>query len=254
MNNSRLFGTVCSVLFAFISVPVNAASIESLSISGIRFQLNGSVGVPSNTWDQFYHSSSLMANASTGPVTWNPTPVASTAISSTGDLYSAGTLVAGVATNSFTLGASVYSTIDITGPQSQTQQTASQSTFAWNFDVTETTSLVIETELVELFGSGNAVMTLSHCYIGGSCSNYLDVDLSQTLPGVKTQILTVDPAAGYWQLGGSIYTGYASRGPLTETGGAAWDVTISTVPVPAAVYLFVSGIIGLVGIAKRKKW
>ena len=45
---------------------------------------------------------------------------------------------------------------------------------------------------------------------------------------------------------------------LKEHGGNAWavrpgDVAASTVPVPAAVWLFGSGLLGLVGIARRKK-
>lgn len=228
------------------SALVNAASIASLSTSAIRYDLGGTVGSTSNIWDQFNYSSLLMADASTGPVTWSAGP--DSAVSSDGRLYSAGSLVAGVDINSFTVDASVYSEIDITGPKAETQRTSSQSTFGWNFDVVEPASLVIEIDIIELFGSGNASMSLSHCFLGAACSKFLDIDVSQA-----RQTLTVEPDAGFWRLSGEINTSYGSRGPLTATGGAAWDVTVSTVPVPAAVWLFSSGLLGLIGIAKRKK-
>lgn len=47
--------------------------------------------------------------------------------------------------------------------------------------------------------------------------------------------------------------GYA----YTSLGGGSWDYTwtfeVTTVPIPATVWLFGSGIIGLIGIARRKK-
>ena len=44
------------------------------------------------------------------------------------------------------------------------------------------------------------------------------------------------------------------RNTLADTYSIAYDnFTITAVPVPAAVWLFGSGLIGLVGIARRKK-
>ncbi len=44
-----------------------------------------------------------------------------------------------------------------------------------------------------------------------------------------------------------------STSPLNDSFPLAVDLTPSAVPVPAAVWLFGSGLIGLVGVAKRKK-
>ena len=51
---------------------------------------------------------------------------------------------------------------------------------------------------------------------------------------------------GYTSLGGSLYNVHFADGSLLQ-------VDVRVVPVPAAVWLFGSGLLGLVGIARRKK-
>jgi hypothetical protein len=51
---------------------------------------------------------------------------------------------------------------------------------------------------------------------------------------------------GYTSLGGSIYDVHFADGSLLQ-------VDVQVIPVPAAVWLFGSGLIGLVGLARRKK-
>jgi len=51
---------------------------------------------------------------------------------------------------------------------------------------------------------------------------------------------------GYTSLGGSLYNVHFSDGSLLQ-------VDVQVVPVPAAVWLFGSGLIGLVGLARRKQ-
>jgi len=45
----------------------------------------------------------------------------------------------------------------------------------------------------------------------------------------------------------------ASNAPLNNSYPFAVDLTVSSVPVPAAVWLFGSGMLGLIGVARRKK-
>ena len=49
---------------------------------------------------------------------------------------------------------------------------------------------------------------------------------------------------------GSLYLGINEW--FAENNSGAFQVTIEPVPVPAAVWLFGSGLIGLIGIARRK--
>ena len=59
--------------------------------------------------------------------------------------------------------------------------------------------------------------------------------------------------ASAWRLG---FNGGQQLASLKGLNGFAWAVrtgNVSTVPVPAAVWLFGSGLIGLIGVARRKK-
>lgn len=52
------------------------------------------------------------------------------------------------------------------------------------------------------------------------------------------------------ELGASVWLNMSGG----NSGGAHWDINmdLTAVPVPAAVWLFGSGLIGLVGVARRK--
>lgn len=75
---------------------------------------------------------------------------------------------------------------------------------------------------------------------------------------------------GYWTQSGSSFTGYEAHGAIQFDGwvsSISWDndvaefwhgftigvTEVQPVPVPAAVWLFGTGLIGLVGMARRKK-
>ncbi len=65
---------------------------------------------------------------------------------------------------------------------------------------------------------------------------------------VGTQVLSIDVATG----AGSFLIDYSGQG-LSTAAGSSFIGEASVVPVPAAVWLFGSGLLGLIGIAKRKK-
>ena len=64
-------------------------------------------------------------------------------------------------------------------------------------------------------------------------------------------VALIQGAGGVWQNGDLLATDYDGISNSTVTYGNA-TITVSAVPVPAAVWLFGSGLIGLVGIARRK--
>jgi hypothetical protein len=53
--------------------------------------------------------------------------------------------------------------------------------------------------------------------------------------------------------GGMCMTGHAAGGTMAATPASLTISEASPVPVPAAAWLFGSGLIGLVGVARRKK-
>jgi len=82
------------------------------------------------------------------------------------------------------------------------------------------------------------------------------------LTGTFTDLMVLDFGGGDGTFGGDVvYTGGSLQGALTggriEGGFSALGMAsklgqVSVVPVPAAVWLFGSGLIGLVGVARRK--
>jgi len=81
---------------------------------------------------------------------------------------------------------------------------------------------------------------------------YLDTyGLNQIISGVSMDYETGDA----FLVGQSVFNDSASQfdGTVVTLGFYANDPVVSAVPVPAAVWLFGSGLIGLIGIARRKK-
>ncbi|HWS02457.1 MAG TPA: VPLPA-CTERM sorting domain-containing protein, partial [Gammaproteobacteria bacterium] len=50
---------------------------------------------------------------------------------------------------------------------------------------------------------------------------------------------------GYQYIGGDIYE-------VTFSGGQTFEIDVAVVPVPAAAWLFGTGLVGLIGVARRK--
>ena len=73
----------------------------------------------------------------------------------------------------------------------------------------------------------------------------LTLDFLALQEGITTASLTLNPFQGDWVSGDFI-------SPITGVIYEGADVTVGAVPVPAAVWLFGSGLIGLVGIARRR--
>jgi hypothetical protein len=74
-------------------------------------------------------------------------------------------------------------------------------------------------------------------YIGNATASGTDSSITRTFslgPGLYSLVFGGNPPAG------------------TPGSAVAYQATLSTVPVPAAVYLFGSGLIGLAGLARRK--
>ena len=71
------------------------------------------------------------------------------------------------------------------------------------------------------------------------------------------ELFTTDPISkinvSYWSWASQHY--YSASGFTDRSSATVWfdNVTVSQVPIPAAVWLFGSGLIGLIGIARRKK-
>ena len=102
-------------------------------------------------------------------------------------------------------------------------------------------------ELTVPAGTFNNVLMmawLDNNYVANSVNTYLGID-----PSIDEGVTDVTwYALGIGEIGGI--------GVMAESGelDAAWElISYSVVPVPAAVWLFGSGLIGLIGIARRKK-
>ena len=68
---------------------------------------------------------------------------------------------------------------------------------------------------------------------------------------VGSNISSIQLAVGSANPSLDSYVDYLS---FTNAGDTqTWDFAVATVPVPAAVWLFGSGLLGLVGVARRKK-
>jgi hypothetical protein len=105
--------------------------------------------------------------------------------------------------------------------------------------------------------SGNALYTA--LIDGSDYLTLLDDLYSVTVPGSSGGSADVGPASFTNQLGPAITSDIGIRIQFSLTAGdsvsftSVFSVEETAVPVPAAVWLFGSGLIGLVGIARRKK-
>ena len=106
-------------------------------------------------------------------------------------------------------------------------------------------SLVNATNPASLDANSIAIDSLQHNYSGLMSDFATIAGLDAGDPISKVSLEFFSTAAYSW--GGNIYpNGYSSAKVWFD------NVTVSAVPVPAAAWLFGSGLIGLVGVARRK--
>ena len=95
--------------------------------------------------------------------------------------------------------------------------------------------------------SNNGLAGLTgECGIGGSCQ--VATQLYSNAGGTQTMALQ-DAAVGYDASGTIVYFSDLSSSSIY----GSYLVQVSAVPIPHAVWLFGSGLLGLVGVARRKK-
>lgn len=100
-------------------------------------------------------------------------------------------------------------------------------------------------------------------YLTGAWNDGLSIDIVGNRSGIElySQTITIDSTSATWfefnflGIDELIFTSYGGTDAGYGGGGVHFamdDFTYSPVPVPAAVWLFGSGILGLVGFSKRK--
>ena len=102
------------------------------------------------------------------------------------------------------------------------------------------------------FSAGIANMDASHVAVGTLFDWSTSVDIPvlavfdcADVAGVCTGVNTT--------VGGSMQTGPFAGATPAFNGTGSLEVSVSAIPVPAAVWLFGSGLLGLVGVARRRK-
>jgi len=236
MKKSRIIGTLSAVVFSFISVSANASltngTFEAGDATGGDF--GGAAG-----WTTF---EDVFTSAWDGPG-WAPVSHDTTPGTPTQSLKMFGPFRPGDA-------AGAFQDVAVTAGQ---EYELSAWVMNWIGDPFENLGILLllfidgdENELGEVIGQtvdpfGTADVDLSVIQDGAEVSDWTRLAVSGVAPAGTVSarafllhIQTGDPCCA----GGALY----------------WDdVQLNEVPVPAAVWLFGSGLIGLIGIARRKK-
>ena len=134
-----------------------------------------------------------------------------------------------------------------------------------SLDVTGSKKLAIFDDTDTSFSFGSATVlnsTLNSAslavFTGASPTN-VDVKLASATPVLFNTSLSGDDKfilgyydgfnwsgdTGYQYVGGDIYK-------VTFSGGQTFEIDVAVVPVPAAAWLFGTGLVGLIGVARRK--
>lgn len=132
----------------------------------------------------------------------------------------------------------------------------------WNVDTDYTFTYAIDVSGTATFNMGSIDLTWSDMDLGNTLQIHAKRDVTVTFGGVTLTgdpldawgtdygYISIDPVNGF-SLSGTINFGTlgsrSTEGVIIETGN------ISPVPVPAAAWLFGSGLIALVGFVRRKK-
>lgn len=235
MKRSHLVGAICTVVFNFISMPSHAALISVLggqaaydSDRNISWLADANLAA-SNTFEV----SGINAN---GTMTWDKANEWIAAMNADG-----GTGYLGF--NNWRL--SMTPQVDATCSQTDTSGTTPFS-FAWNCTGSEMGHLYYD----ELGGD---------IIVGISSSG--DPDLLELFINIQStywsnEALHVSSAAWTFAMNGDGLGGFTAPYITTDANNQfyVWAVRDGgVVPVPAAVWLFGSGLLGLIGIATRKK-
>ncbi len=124
--------------------------------------------------------------------------------------------------------------------------------FSFDSSVLNVTSISIDESVWDL-GAGistGAIDNTQGSVSGISVNAWSDVSGNFTIASITFQ--AVGNGSTALSLSDYLLNPWASGGGLINPDYAASSVTVSAVPVPAALWLFGSGLLGLAGVAKRK--
>jgi hypothetical protein len=231
MKKSRLLGVLCAAVFAVITMPLHAAFVPAGLNPGDTYQLifvtSGSRDATSNNievYNDFVNDQAALNSTVTGAdigVTYK-------AIASTGDLN---TPLVNAIDNAPVLGP-VY---NMAG-----ELIADDSADFWDGNI----NLPIQ---YNQFGAATSTNVWTGTYADGTPNGEFGLRFlgSYQSPLVGYSWLGADRwTVGGWTVKTDSYPFYAISSQL---------VVPNEVPVPAAVWLFGSGLLGLIGISRRKK-
>ncbi len=132
-----------------------------------------------------------------------------------------------------------------------------EAQFHWLFPSTDPITLQIASvinssiPLADLAATGFFGFTVFSCDLSGAfCDSGTDLDTSSNI-----SLLTLPSKGGAYKISGVAAIGAGEIDGIAQntTESFNWNLKITAVPVPAAVWLFGSGLLGLVGMARRKK-
>jgi len=255
MKKQKLLGAVSACAITFISLSAQAVGV------------NGQ-----GTWESTLQGRDLDGNAATFEAYYDTT----LDITWLADANAAGTTMNWATANAWAAGLDVNG---ITGWRLPTNTPLNGSTYDTNFSNNGTTDNATATTTTDgtdggyRDGAGNPVSEMGHMFYvtlgnlgacipngGGSstsCNTQTGFGLSNTADFLNVQ-------GDYWSgselnsgIAWKFFFGNGSQGNFGKnTALFAWAVRsgdVSAVPVPAAVWLFGSGLMGLLGLARRKR-
>ena len=149
-------------------------------------------------------------------------------------------------------------TLDIVGTGFTNNVDGGGVNFAFNSNVLNVTSISIDENVWNLGAGINTgiIDNVSGVVSGISVNAWDDVLGDFTMASVTFQaigsgvssLLMTEWGANPWAGGGSLLNPEFGAASVAVT-----EIPVSAVPIPAAIWLFGSGLIGLIGFAKRKK-
>jgi len=253
---SRLLGAVCACLFAVVS-----QSAQAVAVSG------------QGTWESTLQGRDLDGNTSTFEAYYDTT----LDITWLADANAVGTAMNWVDANAWVSGLNING---ITGWRLPTTTPINGSSYNTSFTTNATSDTGYADSAGWLDGSGNPVSEMGHMFYvtlgdlgfcppdGGdanpeTCDSGGTTAWGLTNTGPFSNVQSGFQSGNYWS--GSALDSYNAWGFRFSHGRQdingqlgghfAWAVRsgdVSAVPVPAAVWLFGSGLIGLLGLAKRR--